>query len=61
VIYALVVNLALGLVNRLTPQVQIFFVATPFVAAGGLFLLCFTIKPAIEVFLIGFATWLTRG
>ena len=36
VIYALVVNLALALVNRLTPQVQVFFVATPFVAAGGL-------------------------
>ena len=36
VIYALVVNLALALVNRLTPQIQVFFVAAPFVAAGGL-------------------------
>jgi flagellar biosynthetic protein FliR len=48
VIYALVVNLALALVNRLTPQVQVFFVAMPFVAAGGLLLLYFTIKPAID-------------
>ena len=53
VIYALVVNLALALVNRLTPQVQVFFVATPFVAAGGLLLLYFTIKPAIEAFISG--------
>jgi flagellar biosynthesis protein FliR len=61
VMYALVVNLALALVNRLTPQVQVFFVAMPFVAAGGLLLLCFTIKPAIEAFLIGFGAWLHTG
>ena len=36
VIYALIVNLALALVNRLTPQIQIVFVAAPFVVAGGL-------------------------
>ena len=59
VIYALVVNLAL--VNRLTPQVQVFFVATPFVAAGGLLLLYFTIKPAIEAFISGFGAWLISG
>jgi flagellar biosynthetic protein FliR len=61
VIYALVVNLALALVNRLTPQVQVFFVATPFVAAGGLLLLYFTIKPAIEAFISSFGVWLISG
>ena len=61
VIYALVVNLALALVNRLTPQIQVFFVATPFVAAGGLLLLYFTIKPAIEAFISGFGVWLISG
>jgi flagellar biosynthesis protein FliR len=61
VIYALVVNLALALINRLTPQVQVFFVATPFVAAGGLALLYFTIKPAIEAFISGFGVWLISG
>jgi flagellar biosynthesis protein FliR len=61
VIYALIVNLALALVNRLTPQIQIIFVAAPFVAAGGLALLFFTLKPAIEAFLIGFAAWLANG
>jgi flagellar biosynthetic protein FliR len=61
VIYALVVNFALALVNRLTPQVQVFFVATPFVAAGGLVLLYLTIKPAIDAFLIGFGAWLSLG
>jgi flagellar biosynthetic protein FliR len=61
VIYALIVNLALALVNRLTPQIQIVFVAAPFVAAGGLALLYVTLKPAIEAFLIGFAAWLSTG
>jgi flagellar biosynthetic protein FliR len=61
VIYALVVNLALALVNRLTPQVQVFFVAMPFVAAGGLLLLYYTIKPAIDAFMIGFGAWLHTG
>jgi flagellar biosynthesis protein FliR len=61
VIYALVVNVALALLNRLTPQVQVFFVATPFVAAGGLLLLYATIKPALDAFLIGFGGWLHTG
>ena len=61
VIYALVVNLALALVNRLTPQVQVFFVAMPFVVAGGLILLYFTIRPAIEAFMTGFGAWLISG
>jgi flagellar biosynthesis protein FliR len=61
VIYALIVNLALALVNRLTPQIQVVFVAAPFVAAGGLALLYVTLKPAIEAFLIGFAAWLSTG
>ena len=35
-IYALIVNLALALINRLTPQIQIVFIAAPFVVAGAL-------------------------
>ncbi len=61
VIYALIVNLALALINRLTPQIQIVFIAAPFVVAGALALLYATIKPALEAFLIGFGTWLSQG
>jgi flagellar biosynthesis protein FliR len=61
VIYALIVNLTLALLNRLTPQIQIVFVAAPFVAAGGLALLYFTVRPAIEAFLMGFGAWLSTG
>ena len=61
VIYALIVNLALALVNRLTPQIQIVFVAAPFVVAGALALLYLTVRPALEAFLIGFGAWLSSG
>ena len=61
VLYALIVNVALALVNRLTPQIQVFFVATPFIVGGGLVLLYFTIKPALDAFLIGFGGWLSSG
>jgi len=59
--YALIVNLLLALISRLTPQIQAFYLATPFVVAGGLALLYFTIKPAIEAFLLGFAAFLASG
>lgn len=39
VIYAVIVNLIAGLVNKLTPQVPIYFVSTPFLICGGLVLL----------------------
>jgi len=61
VMYALIVNLLLALISRLTPQIQAFYLATPFVVAGGLALLYFTIKPAIEAFLLGFAAFLASG
>jgi flagellar biosynthetic protein FliR len=61
VIYALIVNLAISLINRLTPQIAVFYIATPFVAAGGLALLYVTIKPLLQGFLLGFGAWLATG
>jgi flagellar biosynthetic protein FliR len=60
-IYATIVNLAMALINRLTPQVAVFYIATPFVAMGGLFLLYFTMKPLIADFILGFGAWLVTG
>lgn len=34
--YAIIVNLAVGLLNKLTPQIPIYFVSLPFVIIGGL-------------------------
>jgi len=60
-LYAVTVNLAMALINRLTPQVAIFYVATPFIVAGGLLLLYFTARPMLTEFIAAFAAWLSAG
>jgi len=60
-LYAITVNLAMALINRLTPQIGIFFVATPFIVAGGLLLLFFTARPMLGEFMAAFAAWLATG
>ncbi|MGD0640590.1 MAG: flagellar biosynthetic protein FliR [Roseiarcus sp.] len=60
-IYAIIVNLAMSVINRLTPQIAIFYTATPFIIAGGLLLLYFSIKPLLGEFMLGFEAWLISG
>ena len=36
IVFAVIVNVAIGLVNRLTPQIPVYFISGPFVIAGGL-------------------------
>lgn len=54
VAYALLINLAIGFVNKLTPQIPIYFVSQPFVLAGGLILLYFGAAPLLRLFADGF-------
>jgi flagellar biosynthetic protein FliR len=60
-IYVIIVNLAMSLINRLTPQIAIFYMAMPFTIAGGLLLLYFSIKPLLGEFMSGFDAWLITG
>lgn len=60
-IYAIIVNLMMGLISRLTPQISIFYISTPFILLGGLFLLYFTISPMLSVFNADLADWLMTG
>ena len=39
IIYAVLLNMLAGLVNKLTPQIPIYFVSTPFLICGGLVIL----------------------
>lgn len=39
--YAILVNVAIGFVNKLTPQIPVYFISLPFVIAGGMLLLYF--------------------
>jgi flagellar biosynthetic protein FliR len=61
VIYAIIVNVAISIVNRLSPQIAIYFIATPFVILGGLLLLYVSIGPMLEAFMRSFSAILTAG
>jgi len=61
VVYSLIVNLMFGIANKLTPQIAVYFISLPFVIAGGLFILYFTIGEFLRLFMAGFAGWLATG
>jgi flagellar biosynthesis protein FliR len=61
IIYSVMVNLALGLANKLTPQMPVFFIATPFVLFGGLLLLMVLSTDMLGQFMLAYADWLRRG
>lgn len=61
IVYALVINFMVGIANKLTPQIPVYFISVPIVLAGGLFLLYLTIGESLRVFMMGFIGWLARG
>lgn len=61
IVYALIINLMVGIANKLVPQVPVYFISMPFVLAGGLLLLYFTIGEALRLFIAGFIAWLATG
>jgi flagellar biosynthetic protein FliR len=52
--YAIIVNLAIGMVNKLTPQIPIYFVSLPFVIAGALTLAYLGLTTMLGLFADGF-------
>lgn len=52
--YAILVNLAIGFVNKLTPQIPVYFISLPFVVTGGLILFYFAIPTLLSLFGDGF-------
>lgn len=61
IVYTVVVNLAIGLINKLTPSIPVYFISLPFVIAGGLYFLYLVAAEAIMIFLDGYFTWLQIG
>ncbi len=56
--YSVLVNFAIGVTSKLAPQIPVFFVATPFVMLGGLFLLLFSLHDMLSYFVAAFDSWL---
>lgn len=50
IVFAILVNLAIGLVNKLTPTIPVYFISMPFVLGGGLVLLYFLLPELLRFF-----------
>ncbi len=61
IVYTVIINLMVGIANKLVPQIPVYFISIPLVLAGGFFLLYFMIGEALRVFMMGFMGWLARG
>lgn len=60
-VYAVVINLAIGLMNKLTPQIPVYFISMPFVIGGGLMLLYFASTEFMRLFSAAFIGWMSTG
>lgn len=61
IVFSISMNFIFGLLNKLTPQIQVYFISIPFVAGGGLLFIYFFVDEVMDIFINGFATWLQRG
>ena len=61
IIFSIIINFTFGLVNKLTPQIPVYFISLPFVICGGLFVLYFTLHDFLLIFIQSFSAWLAHG
>lgn len=50
IVYGFLFNMAIGFVNKMSPQMPIYFISTPFIIMGGLFLVYFGIMSMLRLF-----------
>jgi flagellar biosynthetic protein FliR len=50
IVFAILVNFAIGLINKLTPTIPIYFVSMPFVLGGGLLVVYFILPELLRFF-----------
>lgn len=61
IIFGIMFNFAVGLVNKLSPQIPVFFIATPFSVLAGIFLLYLAIAALLRQFAEGFVPLFLGG
>ncbi|MFS2324451.1 flagellar biosynthetic protein FliR [Brucella sp. H1_1004] len=50
IVFAILVNFAIGLINKLTPTIPVYFVSMPFVLGGGLLVVYFILPELLRFF-----------
>jgi flagellar biosynthetic protein FliR len=58
IVYSIIVNFSVGLINKLTPAIPVYFVSVPFVLLGGFLLLYLTSDELLTQFMLGMSSWL---
>lgn len=61
IVYAIIINLVIGLASKMIPQIPLYFITIPTTLVGGLFLFYAVYLPFIQVFMTAFSAWLTNG
>ena len=54
IIYSMLFNVAIGFINKLAPQMPIYFISTPYLVMGGLVLFYFGVAAMLGLFANGF-------
>jgi flagellar biosynthetic protein FliR len=54
IIYGLMFNVGVGLVNKLAPQMPVYFISTPYLIGGGLLLVYWSLGAMMHQFAIAF-------
>lgn len=50
IIYGLIFNVSIGMINKLAQQIPIYFISTPYLIAGGMFMLYLSIAAMLKQF-----------
>lgn len=61
ILYGLAFNIAVGMVNKLAPQIPVYFISLPFLLAGGLLLIYFGSGDFFRLFGAGFEPIFSGG
>jgi flagellar biosynthetic protein FliR len=59
--FGITINFVFGILNKLAPQIPVYFVSTPFVVGGGLLLMYFLSDEMFAIFMFRFSDWLATG
>lgn len=54
ILYGFLFNMAIGLINKMAPQIPVYFISTPYALGGGLLLLYFGIAALVNQYVTGF-------
>ena len=60
IVYSVVINMAVGLINKLTPTIPVYFISIPFVMFGGFLLLYLTSDELLTQFMVALSSWLAE-